>query len=112
MAGSAKSRHEKMLAHNVYFTLDDDSAQAKAALIADCRKYLTDHPGTVFFAAGELVEDLARPVNDRGFHVALHVVFENRRAHDEYQVAPRHQQFIDANKANWKQVRVFDSNVE
>lgn len=112
MTASAKSPHEKMLAHNVYFTLNDDSAAARAALIADCRKYLTDHPGSVFFAVGELDTELARPVNDQGFHVALHVVFENRQAHDTYQVAPRHQEFIDANKANWKQVRVFDSNVD
>ena len=32
-------------------------------------------------------------------------------SHDLYQDAPRHQQFIAENKPNWKQVRVFDSNV-
>ena len=35
-----------------------------------------------------------------------------RPAHDAYQVAPSHQQFISENKPNWKQVRVFDADVE
>jgi hypothetical protein len=39
------------------------------------------------------------------------VVFESRAAHDAYQVAPRHVQFIEENKANWAKVRVFDANV-
>jgi hypothetical protein len=101
-----------MLAHNVYFTLNDDSEDAVQTLVAACRKYLKDHPGVVFFAAGELAAELQRPVNDRDFHVALHVVFDGREAHDRYQQAPAHLQFIEEQKHNWKQVRVFDSHVE
>ena len=47
--------------------------------------------------------------NDRDFDVALHIVFEDRKAHDQYQDAARHKQFIDENKESWKKVRVFDS---
>jgi heme-degrading monooxygenase HmoA len=65
----------------------------------------------VFFAAGTLVPDLTRPVNQTDFDVALHVVFDTREAHDAYQQAPRHNQFIDENKPNWERVRVFDSYV-
>jgi hypothetical protein len=100
-----------MLAHNVFFTLNDNSDEARARLVVACKKYLADHPGTVFFAAGTLCEDLQREVNDRGFDVALHVVFEDRDAHDRYQEAPRHLQFIEENHENWKAVRVFDSVV-
>ncbi|MEX2176733.1 MAG: Dabb family protein [Pirellulaceae bacterium] len=100
-----------MLGHMVYFTLKDRSPAAVEKLVQDCHKYLTDHPGTVFFAAGTLVADLTRPVNQTDFDVALHVVFESRAAHDEYQSAPRHLQFIEENKPNWERVRVFDSNV-
>ena len=50
-------------------------------------------------------------MNDTDFHVALHVVFASREAHDVYQTHPRHLQFIAENKDSWKQVRVFDSNV-
>jgi len=101
-----------MLAHNVYFTLHDNSDEAKAKLVAACKKYLTGHPGTVFFAAGTVAADLTRPVNDLGFDVALQVVFTDKAAHDAYQNAPRHQKFIDESKANWKTVRVFDAYVE
>jgi hypothetical protein len=65
----------------------------------------------VHFSAGTLNDELARPVNDRAFDVALHVVFESKAAHDAYQQDPRHLQFIEENKPNWKQVRVFDSDV-
>ena len=100
---------EPLLAHNVYFALNDNSPAEVQKLVASCKKYLTDHPGTVFFAAGT-VSDLNRAVNDRDFDVGLHVIFANRAAHDQYQTAPRHLQFIEENKANWKKVRVFDSD--
>lgn len=101
-----------MLAHNVYFTLNDSSDAAKQALLSACKKYLAKHPGVVFFACGALQQELERPVNDRGFDVALHVVFDSLASHDAYQDAPLHHQFINENRANWKLVRVFDSQVE
>ena len=101
-----------MLAHNVYFTLKDRSATAKQALLDACKTHLTSHPGTRFFACGTLEEGLDRPVNDRDFDVALHVVFDSRAAHDAYQAAPRHLQFVEENRANWAKVRVFDSAVD
>ena len=104
------SRHP-MIVHNVYFALHDGAEQNIKLLLASCKKYLTDHPGTVFFACGTL-SDLKREVNDRDFHVGLHVIFKDRASHDEYQVSQRHQQFIIENKPTWKKVRVFDSDVE
>ncbi len=98
-----------MLSHDVYFTLHDASEAQIESLVQACHIYLKNHPGVVFFAAGTLVPELARPVNDREFQVALHVVFEDKAAHDAYQVVPDHLKFIEENKANWKQVRVFDS---
>jgi quinol monooxygenase YgiN len=100
-----------MLAHNVYFTLNDNSAAAIETILADCAKYLTDHPGVVFYAAGTLNRELARPVNDLEFDLALQVVFKDKAAHDEYQQSERHQAFIAASKPNWKKVRVFDADV-
>ena len=75
-----------MLSHDVYFTLAEPTTDNINALAAECREYLSGHPGTVFFAAGPCNPDLDRPVNDRDFHVALHVVFESREAHDIYQI--------------------------
>src|SRR6266581_4842358 len=102
----------KVLAHDVYFALNDPSADARAKLVVACRKYLTGHEGTVFFAAGTLAGEMNRPVNDRDYDVALHVYFRDKAAHDKYQDAPRHKQFIEEMQGNWKKVRVFDSWVE
>lgn len=120
--GEAKVRtlfgrqHERMaastrLAHSVYFTLKDNSPEATRQLVDACHSLLTDHPGTVFFAAGVRAEELKRKVNDREFDVALHVVFEDQQSHDQYQEAPRHRQFIEENQSNWQAVRVFDALV-
>jgi hypothetical protein len=99
-----------MLAHIVYFTLKDSSPEAIDKMVDACRKYLSDHPGTVHFSAGTRAKEYERPVNDQDFHVALHVIFDSRESHDAYQVAPRHHQFIDENKPNWAKVRVFDAD--
>lgn len=101
-----------MLAHNVYFRLKDRSDAAVADLVQACRKYLSDHPGVVFFACGTVAHDLDREVNVRDWDVALHVIFDTIAAHDEYQDAPLHKQFINENRSNWENVRVFDSVVE
>ena len=100
-----------MLAHNVYFSMHDNSPAGKKKLVDACKKYLAGHPGTVFFAAGTLAEGLDRSVNDLDFDVALHLVFKDQAAHDAYQEAPAHHKFIEECKANWKKVRVFDSEV-
>jgi hypothetical protein len=98
-----------VIVHNVYFALKDNSAAAREKLLAACRTHLTNHPGEVYFAAGTLAEEMTRPVNDRDFDVALTIVFEDQKAHDQYQEAARHQQFIAENRENWKKVRVFDT---
>ncbi len=103
---------ERMVSHDVFFTLKDQSPEAKADLVAACNKYLSDHPGAIWFAAGTRVEDHQRTVNDLDFDVALHVVFKDKAAHDAYQEADRHQAFIDETKNNWAKVRVFDSYVD
>src|SRR5436190_24403725 len=102
---------DQLLAHNVFFTLKDRSPAAKAKLVASCKKHLSGHPGTVFFAAGVLCEELTRPVNVLDFDVALHVIFASKADQDAYQTAPRHLQFIAEGKDNWATVRVFDSVV-
>jgi hypothetical protein len=95
----------------VYFTLKDSSEQAVQRLLDSARENLSGHPGTVFFSVGTRVPDLSRPVNDDKFHVALQMVFESREAHDTYQVHERHIKYIESNKDNWEQVRVFDADL-
>jgi hypothetical protein len=110
-AGSPKEGEERLV-HDVYFSLKDASTSARDALVAACHKYLKDHPGVVFFAAGTRAEDFKREVNDLSFEVSLHIVFQSRADHDRYQVNERHQQFIQENQGNWARVRVFDSYVK
>jgi hypothetical protein len=103
---------ERMVSHDVYFTLKDKSPEAKAALVAACKKYLVGHPGAVWFDAGLRAEEYQRPVNDLGFDVALHLVFQDKASHDLYQKAERHQKFIEETRSNWEKVRVFDSYLD
>jgi quinol monooxygenase YgiN len=100
---------EHLLSHDVYFSLKDKKNTQK--LVEACHKYLRNHPGEVFYAAGPRSQELEREVNDKDFDVALHIVFKDKAAHDVYQDAPRHKQFIEENKGDWAKVRVFDSNV-
>jgi hypothetical protein len=111
-ASNTQTKEKGMISHDVYFSLKDNSPDAKKKLVAACKKYLSGHEGEVYFSAGTLAESLKREVNDLQFDVALHIVFKDLASHDKYQDAKRHQQFIDENKANWSKVRVFDSVVE
>ena len=100
---------EPRLAHMVFFTLKSSSDEGRKALVAACDKYLSGHDGTVFYSSGVRAEEFDRDVNDRDYDVALHLVFENKAAHDTYQTHPRHLKFIEENKESWSKVRVFDS---
>ncbi len=99
-----------MIAHSVYFTLNDNSPATVQAMIQDCHRDLASLPGIVFYAAGTC-SDVARPVSDRDYDVALYVVFQDRAALDAYSSAPKHVAFIGKHERNWKGVRVFDACV-
>lgn len=102
---------EPQIAHMVYFQLNDNSEPKVKALVAACDKYLNEHEGTVYYSAGTLGKEFKRDVNDRNWDVALHLVFKSKADHDRYADHPRHKQFIEENKSNWKKVRVFDATV-
>ena len=101
-----------LLSHDVFFTLKDSSDGAKSKLAAACQKYLSGHEGTLLFTVGMRAADHDREVNDKAFHVSLHILFDGKASQAKYQTHPRHLQFIEENKDNWAGVRVFDSYVE
>ena len=101
-----------MMAHNVYFTLKDNSAAERKRLMEACKKYLAGQPGVLFFACGPRAVGCVRDVNDQDFDVSLHLVFRHVDDHDRYQADATHGTFIAECKANWEKVRVFDSVVE
>lgn len=97
------------LAHMVFFTLKDQSAESVSAFVASCDKYLSGHPGVVHYSVGTIAKDVVEPVSDRDFDVALHLIFEGKSDADTYQKSDRHVQFVNENKAKFAKVRVFDS---
>ena len=99
------------LAHNVFFKLKDASEANVSKLVADCKTYLNVQPGIVFFAVGPICKELAREVNDQNWDVGLHLVFDTKASHDNYQDDANHVKFVDLNKPTWAGVRVFDSYV-
>ena len=99
------------LTHNVFFKLKDASPAKIDELVNACKKYLNVQPGILFFAAGPIDATLTREVNDREWHVGLHLVFVDRLAHDLYQEDATHNKFIAEQRGNWEKVRVFDSLV-
>ena len=109
-AGRASAADQAaQLSHAVFFELNDASEAAVEHLVAGCKEYLSGHEGTVYFSVGTRAPELNREVNDQAFHVSVVVVFGNIAAHDAYQTAARHLEFIEKHKDNWKSVRVFDS---
>ena len=109
---AGKRAKGRTLAHDVYFTLNDNSQPARDKLVADCYKYLRNHPGVTYFAAGVIVEEHAREVNVRDWDVGLHIVFASKEHHDLYQKAADHLKFVELNRQNWKTVRVYDTYIE
>jgi hypothetical protein len=104
---------KKLYSHAVYFKLNDNSAEATKTFLASCKKYLSKHPGTVFYAAGTRdSEAKASSVRDKDFDIALIIVFDSKDAEQKYEVAEDHKQFIKENLANMGKVRVFDAIVE
>ena len=108
---AAPATAEPMIGHMVFFSLTDNSPAKVQGLVAACDKLLSKHTGEVYYSAGARAKEFTRDVNDQDWDVALHLVFKSKADHDKYQDAPRHLQFIDENKANWKKVRVFDSHL-
>lgn len=98
-------------AHMVFFTLAEPSDENQDKLVAACHEHLSDHEGTLYFSVGEIAADRDREVNDKSFHVALHLVFDSPEAADRYQTHLRHLKFIETAKSLWSSVKVFDSNL-
>ncbi len=109
---AAAKKEEKMLIHNVFFTLKDGTPENAKKLVEACKKHLPGIAGIVYFAAGNRIAELKREVNDTEYHVGLHVVFRDKAAHDKYQDDPDHLKFIAEAKDLWKGVKVFDNSVE
>lgn len=98
--------------HNVYFwVVEEGSEEAAENIHAGIRKNLNSIPGIIRLETGKPA-GTERAVVDNSYGVSLHILFENREAHDVYQKHSQHLQFIEECKAFWTRVQIYDSVVE
>ena len=83
-----------MFSHVVIFWTDPANPNAADDLVAGANKYLKDLPGILHFHVGKMVGS-HRPVVDQTYQVALNVIFESKKAQDDYQVHPTHIEFVE-----------------
>lgn len=102
------NNHESSFVHIVFFWLKDGTTdQQKQQLIDDCKTYL----GTVKTVQRLEVGTPAgtpRDVVDNSWHVNIVVHFKDAEAHDYYQKAQKHLDFIERNQDIWERVQVYD----
>ncbi|MFO1498050.1 MAG: Dabb family protein [Verrucomicrobiota bacterium] len=97
-----------MFSHVVIFWINPADAQTADKLIAGAEKYLRPIPGIVTFHIGRMVGS-HRPVVDQTYQVALNVIFDSKKAQDDYQVHPLHIDFVEkVLKPISKKVVVYD----
>ena len=99
-----------MLVHTVYFWLrkDLDADQCTDFRISLETMYQIKHAEAMYI--GTPANTAERPVLDSSYDFALTVILKDIAAHDAYQADPLHQAFIAANKALWKQVKIYDAD--
>ena len=83
-----------MFSHVVIFWTNPNDPQGAEKLIAGAEEYLRPIPGVLAFHIGRMVKS-HRPVVEQSYQVALNLIFENKKAQDDYQVHPRHVEFVE-----------------
>jgi len=97
-----------MFSHVVIFWTKPERPDAVDELMAGGEKYLKPIPGVLHFHMGRMATS-ARPVVDQTYQVALNITFADRKTQDEYQVHPRHIEFVEkVFKPNCARVVVYD----
>jgi hypothetical protein len=97
-----------MFSHVVIFWTKPEIPNAADALIAGAEKYLRPVPGARHFHIGKMVPS-HRDVVDQSYQVALNIVFDSKKAQDDYQVHPLHVDFVEkVFKPNCAKVVVYD----
>jgi hypothetical protein len=99
---------ENMFSHVVIFWTDPAKPEAVDELLDGANKYLKPIPGVIHYHIGRMVPS-HRPVVERSYQVGLNVMFDSKKAQDDYQVHPLHVDFIDkVFKRVCKKVVVYD----
>lgn len=96
-----------MLVHTVFFWLDPQLGAAQRAEFEMRLNKLTTISAVSHGFTG-VPSATNRPVIDRTYSYGLTLIFENLAKHDEYQVDPLHQEFIEKCHAMWLKVTIYD----
>lgn len=103
-----KSRVVTGFNHIVIFYTDSANPGAADELLAGIDKYLRPIPGSLHISAGKMVPS-TRPVVEQGYQVALNLVFPNKKSQDDYQIHPKHVEFVEnIVKKVCKRIVVYD----
>ena len=101
---AAAEGNTMQLMHDVYFTLNSPTPENREKMVQECLTYLKGHDGMVAFTAGTRVEDNRRDVNDTGFDVSMHAVFDQAAARRLPECAAAHG-VRERNSAGWRNRR-------
>lgn len=96
------------LIHNLYFSLTDKSEENIKKFTDICVKYLSGHPGIQQFITGGLT-DIKRDVSVRNFEVAVSIIYESKKAYDDYLKSKKHEEFFPATSGMIDNTYIFDS---
>lgn len=96
-----------MLSHVVLFWLKPDLTPAQRDAFMAKVRTLATIPGVTQCHIGTPAST-DRPVIDRTYSVGLNLIFPDMAAHDAYQVHPTHLAFVEACKASWSKVLIYD----
>ncbi|MEY2410852.1 MAG: hypothetical protein QOF48_3522 [Verrucomicrobiota bacterium] len=97
-----------MFSHVVIFWTRPEKKTAPDDLIAGANEFLKPIPGVLHFHIGRMVSS-PRAVVEQTYQVALNLVFPDKKSQDDYQVHPRHLEFVEkAFKPNCARCVVYD----
>jgi len=93
--------------HTVYFWFDEDLDSQALAAAEEGLQSLTEDPSVHHGLYGKPA-DTHRSVVDNTYTYGLSLIFEDKAAHDAYQVGEVHKRFLAEHKAKWHRVVVYD----
>lgn len=97
-----------MLTHTVLFWLKPEITPERRAEFETALRDLIQIPGSTRAVIGKPSATEQRPVVDHSYDYALELDFSDVAAHNVYQDAPEHHEFIAKSREIWAKVQVFD----
>ncbi len=95
--------------HHVYFWLKEEHQNdADKAKFENGLQLCADVSSVAGGGWGKSAATPERPVTDKTWDYALYLSFDSVEKHNEYQVAPKHDEFIDGCKDMWSKVVIMD----